>query len=450
MLKRRIFFFLFLAASLFAARGASAQKLYLLIGGDYRDPRLGRAIKAGVQEVVSTIETNMPPKYLVRYNAPKSSWRGPEISWSRNAQSDIMTAIERCPAGPDDAIFFYWCGHGAYDVKNGEKKHYLLMPNRGRKSEMYRSKILSALRKKRPRLVVLITDSCNFKKIVEPKPSPACGEAGVACAPAAPWPEPAKTKISPLFLSLFFQCSGTVDVNSSDWDQKALIGERSGSVFSSVFSMRLVWGDEEESWNDFLQGVNERLNQPVTVAGNLDHDHDVEWNNQSLCIWTLPQSTVSPENPEQDTTSATSDAGENPTGDPPAGDGPDEVIGYLSADASDWSAPRYHPERGDRIVEVNGAAVQNLDEFSEAIRNSDNDVILTLADKRSGNQYYMKTTLLPKGSGSRLGIFVRNDGGDGVAVTNVMANMPGNRCSYLRDGNVKPVKNRGNIVSPVF
>ncbi|MBR6481148.1 MAG: hypothetical protein IKT12_05540 [Thermoguttaceae bacterium] len=214
--------------------------------------------------------------------------------------------------------------------------------------------------------------------------------------------------------------------------------------------MRLVWGDEEESWEDFLQGVNERLNQPVTVAGNLDHDHDVEWNNQSLCIWTLPQSTVSPENPEQDTTSATSDAGENPTGDPPAGDGPDEVIGYLSADASDWSAPRYHPERGDRIVEVNGAAVQNLDEFSEAIRNSDNDVILTLADKRSGNQYYMRTTLLPKGSGSRLGIFVRDDGGDGVAVTNVMANMPGNRCRYLRDGNVKPVKNRGNIVSPVF
>ncbi|MBO7207172.1 MAG: hypothetical protein J6W10_06125, partial [Kiritimatiellae bacterium] len=115
-----------------------------------------------------------------------------------------------------------------------------------------------------------------------------------------------------------------------------------------------------------------------------------------------------------------------------------------------WSAPYYHPERGDRIIDVNGMPIQNTADFSEAIRNSDNDVFLTFIDNRTGSPYFMRTTLLPRGSRSRLGIFVRDDDEDGAVVTDVMANMPGNRCRYLQDGNVRPVRNQENVIRPVF
>ena len=444
MLKRRIFFFLLFAASLLIGRGASAQKLYLFTGGDVQDEELGSAIEESASQVASGIEKSMPSEYLVRYNDSENSWNGPEIDLSPNARRDILAAIDSCPAGPDDAIFFYWCGHGAYDVQGGKKKHYLLMPNAGEESVMYRSEILDALKEKRPRLVVLITDSCNsFRKVTVEQMSR-------SFAPSIEPKEPTKPGIPPLFLSLFFQCRGTVDVNSSDWNQKAAIWEDGGSVFSSELSSRLtLQSDKHETWQDFLQQINGDLDQGIEVSGELGGDQETEKNLQSLRIWSLPKPDDSVTIPDQDIDHPNSDTGDNSTGDSPTGGRTARGNGRLSIDDRNWSDPIYRPENGDRIVKVNGTAIQNTAEFEEEIRNSDNDVILTLIGNRSGNPYFIRTKLLPRSYRSRLGIEVRDDGGDGVVVTGVKVNMPGNRCRYLQDGNVEPVRVRGDAARPV-
>ena len=105
-----------------------------------------------------------------------------------------------------------------------------------------------------------------------------------------------------------------------------------------------------------------------------------------------------------------------------------------------WSDPLYHPQNGDRIIEVNGTIIRNTDDFREVIRNSESEVVIALICRRSGDPYFMKTTLLPRGSRSRLGIAVRDDEEGGAVVTGVMANMPGDRCRYFNDGNVQPVR----------
>ena len=110
-----------------------------------------------------------------------------------------------------------------------------------------------------------------------------------------------------------------------------------------------------------------------------------------------------------------------------------------------WSAPNYHPEKGDRIIAVNEFRVNSESEFREAIRESDSEVILTVLDKRTGNRYYLMTRLLPQGSRSRLGIYVTDSRGPGVEVTGVLSDLPGNRCRYLKNGDVSPVRSRAGV-----
>ena len=304
MFRNRLVPFFFWVAVCFLGRPEiHAQKFYLFTGGDVRDKVLGSAIEESFSSIRDCIEWSLPPKYLARYNDPNSGWNGPEVNHSQNTRRDILTAINRCPAGPNDTIFFYWCGHGAYNVQNGEKKHYLLMPRGGGKVGMYRSEILGALKRKHPRLVVLITDSCNsFQKLEEP----VCEPCEPACEPLG---EPEEPKITPLFLSLFFQCRGTVDVNSSDWNQKAAILEGGQSIFSLKLLDNLNALDPA-TWEVFLQRVNEDMNYHIEALEELGEDQEIEKTIQSIRIWSLPKPDDSVTIPEQDIASTISDAGE--------------------------------------------------------------------------------------------------------------------------------------------
>ena len=264
---KRLFVLFWLWIAVFScSRELDAQKLYMFTGGDVHDQKIGSTIGESLSQVESVVKMNMPREYFVQYNDPDSSadeWNGPEISESPNVHDDILNAIASCPAGPDDTIFFYWCGHGAFDKIEGEKEHYLVMPNSDGKEVMFRSEILRALKKKRPRLIVFITDSCN---VFRPAPG----------AHFAPPPE-MYPGIPPLFASLFFDCSGIVDANSSDWEQSSAVTSEMGCVFSFWFSSLLVSGlDVRASWEDLFDTI--------------DNYTENTGFHQTIARWSLPES----------------------------------------------------------------------------------------------------------------------------------------------------------------
>ncbi len=248
MLKSRLILFLFLIICGVTCRGVYAQKLYLIAEGDVRDEELGSDIEHSRDQITFGIKENMPKKNLVIYNA-SLRWFGPDISESRNVRGDFLKAIERCPAGPNDTIFFYWCGHGVFDEKEGE--HYLKV--RGTEDEMIpRKDIRNALKRKRARLAILITDSCS---------TPIPGGIAPAAAPRISSGMPA------LYKTLFFKSKGLVDVNSASPGQNALIWKGTGGIFSFWLAMTLSFQvDESLSWSELFDQIDSQMSQMPDVT----------------------------------------------------------------------------------------------------------------------------------------------------------------------------------------
>ncbi len=364
---------------------ASAQKIYLFAEGDYRDPKIGECDRIDVNGVRMAFEIAAPPGKLVVYN-DGGSWSGPDFENSSDLKRDIVRAINNCPASGSDAIVFYWSGHGAFD----EGGHFLQF---SMDKALRRDDIRDALKRKNVRLVVLITDSCNVYKSFPGSSQTPTSPPGAA--PGAGFP--------PLFRSLFFDCSGVVDINSSSPNQYSACREPYGGFFTNRFVSALIKeSDRRLSWASVLNKIDSEVYKTAGI-------------NQIVYRWSLPKSGGS------------------------SGGGSGESRGGT------WSAPQYHPENGDRIIEVgvvNSEAIRITSDkqFRSYIANANqNDVILTLIDSRTGNRYYLKTTLLPKGSSIRLGIDTQDTPQQGGLVTGCLQKYPGAKCRYLQNGDVAPV-----------
>lgn len=246
-----------------------------------------------------------------------------------------------------------------------------------------RATVLSALKAKGCRFTALISETCHVYKQVAAEMLPGAG---------------VPDDVSPLFQSLFFESRGVLDINSSSPGQSAAASSDFGGPFTFMFYNVLTRAsDRRLSWNQTIKLID------LLVAKQFGSQVD-----QTVYAWSIPGggSNVSENRPNE------------------------------------WSDARYHPENGDRIIAVNGESIYDYSDFKSAVANSDAEILLTLRDKRSGNKYYMRTTLLPKNSRTRLGVYVSDDGGEGVVVTGVMPNSPGNRCRYLKNGDVNEVSQR--------
>ncbi|MBR0237479.1 MAG: hypothetical protein IJQ39_05270 [Thermoguttaceae bacterium] len=107
----------------------------------------------------------------------------------------------------------------------------------------------------------------------------------------------------------------------------------------------------------------------------------------------------------------------------------------ITVDYDEGTAPYMCPEKGDRIISVNGIQIQDMAHFSQVIRNANTRITFKLIDRRTGKIMNLMTDLNPKGSYTRLGITVVDDNRGGVRVIDVDAGSPGSRCRYLDYGN---------------
>lgn len=365
----------FLLAFLFLASNAFAQKVYLIAEGDFNAGGVSDCVQAGVNLTRGTFKSALPEHRLVLYNDYDSSWTGPDVSNSSSIRRDFLRAIASCPAGPNDAIVCYWCGHGAFD----EGGHYFDLSD----DAIRRATILSALKAKGCRFTALISETCHVYKRVAAEMAPGAG---------------VPDDVSPLFQSLFFESRGVLDINSSSPGQTAAASNAFGGPFTFSLSIILTrFSDKRLSWNQTIKLVDRLVAQEFGSQTN-----------QTVYAWSIPG------------------GGSNVAENRP----------------NEWSDALYHPENGDRIIAVNGDPIYDYADFQSAVANSETEILLTIRDKRSGNKYYMRTTLLPKYSRTRLGVYVDDDGGEGVVVTGVLSNSPGNRCRYLKNGDVDEVSSR--------
>lgn len=370
--RRRFVTSSFLLAFLFLTSNAFAQKVYFIAEGDFNASNVGACVKAGVNLMRGTFKSALPEHRLVLYNDYDSSWTGPDVSNSNSIRRDLLRAIANCPAGSNDAIVCYWCGHGAFD----EGGHYFDLAD----DAIRRATVLSALKAKGCRFTALISESCHVYKQVAAQMAPGAG---------------VPDDVSPLFQSLFFESRGVLDINSSSPGQTAAALSHCGGPFTgALYGIFTKLSETRLSWNQTIKLIDR------FVA----HEFGSQ-TNQTVYAWSIPG------------------GGSNVAENRP----------------NEWSDARYHPETGDRIIAVNDAPIYDYSDFQNAVANSDAEILLTLRDKRSGNKYYMRTTLLPKYSRTRLGIYASDDGGEGVVVTGVMPNSPGNRCRYLKNGDVDVV-----------
>ena len=230
-----------------ASLKAEAARVHLIAVGDTLDKDIGKFVIEDLQSLVSTFE-QIGKKSLLPPVVLKDVYCNP---------TTIQESLNRINFKPDDAVVFYFTGHGAYDKGNGQ---FLQIPRMGKDGDVSRDQLRDKIKgwvdASQIRLGVIMTDMCNLQKII-----------------AIPNEQGAGTKQGqnkeliedlPLFRSLFVDSEGFVDVSSASPNEAAATYPKlrfvdgnetaDGSIFTTVFSNLLEYqSDDSLSWNTFLR-----------------------------------------------------------------------------------------------------------------------------------------------------------------------------------------------------
>lgn len=185
--------------------------LHLLIITD-TNSNIGESVGIDGAEVKAFFETHLG-------QSTRTVWaRGENVTEQR-----VMRIVAQLPIHRDDSVFCYYSGHGAYDPKHdsNQQAHFLQFSNG---DILYRHELLDAIKRRKPKLSVLITDCCNVAAVSQAPPS-------LASAPAA--------ADNGFLKYLFLEHEGWVDMTSSSQDQFSFceIDGRNigGGVFTNAF-----------------------------------------------------------------------------------------------------------------------------------------------------------------------------------------------------------------------
>jgi len=161
-------------------------------------------------------------EHLFRENVPQSQLKLILMEPDEIMPDKILQTVNRIELGAEDTLVFYYSGHAANDAGNGGQ-FFQLKDDRGRPVELQRRTLLAALKNKKSRLTVLLTDCCN----IEQKSSDE--DRGLIKTVSPPG------KMSPGFEALFLQPEGTVDITSSKRGEASFVdstGKKRGSCFT--------------------------------------------------------------------------------------------------------------------------------------------------------------------------------------------------------------------------
>lgn len=205
-----------------------------LIIADTNDPAIGRHVRLDMINMARLFEQNIPPasRVLVRRF-------GDQV-----APDGILAAVDRAPVGPQDALVVYYAGHGAFDQRG-----QFLATGAG---PLHRGDLLAAIRRKAPRLGVLITDTCSVYQASPAMPAVPTPKSGPVIRPAA--------RISPAFWHLLWKTRGMVDLSGSKPGQYAYGNDQLGGIFTASLCDTLSTHSHRPlTWEAVSQHANSKL-----------------------------------------------------------------------------------------------------------------------------------------------------------------------------------------------
>jgi len=220
------------------SRVAEAQvPVEVLLAADTESKDIADAMQSNVAFLDSALAENIPTNQLRLHDLTGENW----------SRHKVLTTIARIPVRENQVFLFFYCGHGYYS--NGT----LFYPPFDNQQPLYLREILSAIREKRPRLLVSIVDCCS---VMPP---------GRVVARPAPLSLSAK-RFSPLFGELLTRTTGEIAINSSAPGEYALAGVLAGEarVPFSLFTLELLNSlrehqNEKRSWEFIIHDVKSRV-----------------------------------------------------------------------------------------------------------------------------------------------------------------------------------------------
>ncbi|MDR0327242.1 MAG: DUF4384 domain-containing protein, partial [Planctomycetaceae bacterium] len=199
----------------------SKAKIHLILAADISSAdAVGSVVQSDTYNLRKLIESNVAGGQLNIIDL-QEKLRGNQLT-----KENMFREIRNLNVNPDDTIFLFYSGHGAFDSVAGQ---YFALASQ---EQAFRSEVLGAMKSKNARLSVLISDCCHNQADVPThlRPAQPRGE------------EQAEIKgLRPLFNKLFFEAEGVVDITASEKgtygfiypkDSREENGESKGSVFT--------------------------------------------------------------------------------------------------------------------------------------------------------------------------------------------------------------------------
>ena len=244
-------------AGLIAATGGSIQAqpatLHVMIVADENDPTAGGNMKVNCERLVVFLNSSVESARLdIQRVNPRLLGR-----------NGILGQVNVMPVNPDDTLFVYLASH-SQRVNNDIRFTFST-----RFAALTRSELLATMQARRPRLTVLITDTCNRPPDLRPQGAPS----KVAPAPQAPIPLIPLIFNTPLVQSLFFDSRGVLNLVASAPGEVALcypvmIGGDGdphffrGSIFTTSLERTLdQHAAERLSWDQILPQIEQATMQ---------------------------------------------------------------------------------------------------------------------------------------------------------------------------------------------
>jgi S1-C subfamily serine protease len=169
------------------------------------------------------------------------------LEGDRLTKEDVLAHYKDLKVEPTDGLLFYYAGHGSFDREKGDQV-FEINQQKG-PPYLYRDAVLRALRDRKPRLLVVLSDSCANEKNFIHTPRP------VMLQPKAGKP----------LARLLLETEGEYIQNAAARGEPAFYQDRAGGFFTFALYKELTEGpaaegDNQVTWKDLAPRLQERVN----------------------------------------------------------------------------------------------------------------------------------------------------------------------------------------------
>jgi hypothetical protein len=234
----------------FCGLNLPAQTLHFILFADTEDESIGKGVMESKDYLCNTLMPTIREKTdldVIQYI----------YSGSRFTRSNMNSVISSLSTDEDDAILFYYDGHG-YNDKSNDFPSFSLGTGDIREGKTLLS-VYKALQAKPHRLLIAISSSCN--KLPRNDSEDFDDGRGAAGKPMN------------IYRKLFQYSSGDYMISSSKKDEYSWVSKKWGDLFSLAFRGVLEnwYNDTLPDWPDFLDAVSSRCTQYANMISCSQH-----------------------------------------------------------------------------------------------------------------------------------------------------------------------------------